>query len=70
MHMASFNARQAGRSRPKHAVSTAQGVRSGEAGGNEAVGVPQDFRSGEAGGHLFWLDVACSFITTNKKRNA
>jgi hypothetical protein len=33
MHMASFNARQAGRSRTKEAVSTAQGVCSGKAGG-------------------------------------
>ena len=31
--------------------------------------LPAIASSGEAGGHLFWLDVACEFITTNK-RNA
>jgi hypothetical protein len=28
--------------------------------------LPAIANSGEAGGHLFWLDVACDFITTNK----
>jgi hypothetical protein len=28
--------------------------------------LPAIASSGEAGGHLFWLDVACDFIATNK----
>jgi hypothetical protein len=38
--MVSFNARQAGRSRPKEAVSAPQGFRSGEAGGRDFQNTP------------------------------